>query len=102
MHTLKTIPFFSVLHTRKQVGALQRFDETKLRLLGQLFTYVKFGRHEVLMREGELGLAFWITDAVWHIVRISWSWTLLECFDVILDSITIASSIQRDCMSVLL
>ena len=44
-----------MLHT-KQVGGLQRFDEKKLGLLGQLFTFETVAAKTIVIKEGEEGI----------------------------------------------
>lgn len=48
-----------MLHT-KQVGGLQRFDEKKLGLLSQMFTFETFGKDQVVIREGEEGTFLYV------------------------------------------
>lgn len=56
---LKSIPFFSPLMT-KQIGPLQRFDESKLAVLGKMFCYQCFKSGDIIVKEGDEASAFFV------------------------------------------
>mmetsp|Transcript_18580 Transcript_18580/g.26138 ORF Transcript_18580/g.26138 Transcript_18580/m.26138 type:complete len:390 (-) Transcript_18580:352-1521(-) len=57
--SLRTIPIFASL-MRKEIGPLQKFDESKLELLGAMLNYKEIKKGDTIFRAGDKGDALYI------------------------------------------